>query len=687
MPTPLMMLMIPAMAAELPPQSVYWGALHEHTNLSRDSYSHDPASTYAYMILEADLDFGATTDYDWALANTLWGEATRATNAFHCPEGRTGCYGSVETLPGLEGLADIGDRPFVSILGYEWNNQSAPVGELVLQEYGHRNVYYSPREDPETNYIDGRVVSDCDGCATLVESGWGMPVGGGGWTTYIHPCDLWRELVAQPGVETLTIPHHVALSVSVWEGTDETGVQKPASTDWSVHPGDCDLDLEDPESIEPLVELYSVWGSGEREGMPMEEDPLDGLADDERVVREVALAGEVRHRIGLIGSGDTHNGTPGHDPHHSFVREPEGEFRGLTMHCAIDADCTKRFGHMGLVGVVLDEDEALTRGSVFDALQARHTIATTGEKFALRTALVVDGERVGIQGDDLSELDLSTVKSASLLVSVNGLDQSIADLSVLAAGTDRVWVEETLDAVGEQAFSAEVPLVEGGEPASWLPLGDVVLYLRMEMEARGGIVVPEGIAPFTVDEEGGGSESVQLAAGRYTGPEMVSELTRAFSAAGLEGYDFSHDAGGEDRFSIEGPAPLKLRFSESPESAYALGFRDDGDTPEGSDRCDPCVGEAPIEGESVVEIGWASPMWFVHGEGEYIPPDPEDSGDSAVVDTEADSGGDDGGSDGSDDGGDGGDGGKDCGCASGGGGGMVWILAVIGAWRRRERRG
>jgi len=682
--TALMALTAPALADELPPQAVYWGALHEHTNLSRSAYSQTPASTFAYMILEADLDFGAITDYDWALAKTLWGEATRATNAFHCPEGATGCYDAMETLPGLEPLAAIGDRPFVTILGYEWNNQSAPVGDLDLQEYGHRNVYFSPREDPETEYIDGAVMSDCDGCASLVVSGTGVPEGGGGWSSYYHPCELWSALVAQPGVETLTIPHHVALSVSVWEGVDETGVQKPASTDWSVHPADCDLGLADPESIEPLVELYSVWGNGERAGMPVEEDPLDGLADDERVVREVALAGERRHRLGLIGSGDTHNGTPGHDPHHSFVREPTGEFRGHKMVCALDADCEERFGHMGLVGVVLEEGEALTRESVFDALQQRHTVATTGEKFSLRAALTANGEIAGVQGDDLRALALDEVEDASLLVSVDTEEQPIVSLSVLAAGTDRVWVEQPLDAVGLTAFSGELALAEGGEPAAWLPLGDVVMYLRVETEARGAIAVPEGVAPFTVVESGGGSGSVQLQAGRYTGAEMVAELEQAFDAAGLSAtYTITYDADGEERFSIDSSEPIQLRFSESAAAAYALGFRDDGDTPEGGGRCAPCVGEVSIEGDAIAELGWASPIWFTHGEGTYVPPDTDDSATPSDTEDSGPATDSDGG--GVEESTDGGEGSKSCGCGGGAGGGL-WVLGVLGLLLRRRER-
>lgn len=596
-------------------RSVYWGALHEHSALSRAQYETTAGEVYQNMRDRAGLDFGAVTDYDWALARELWGEAIAATNQAHCPddgEVREGC-----------------ERPFVAILGYEWNNQSAPTDDDPhLREWGHRNVYFAPAGDPEADYVEvpRGEAGGCDGCAALVVSGEDADPEDG-WLSYYDPCDLWSALVAQPGVRAITVPHHVALSVTVWEGEDEGGPQKPAATDWSVHPSDCGLGLEDPESIEPLVEIFSIWGNNERAGMPLIEDPVDGLADDEKVVREVALAGTPRHRLGLIGSGDTHNGYPGEDPPHSFRLQPSGEFRGHTFLCAQAADCEIRFGRTGLVGVVVPDEAGLTRAGVFEALASRHTIATTGERLLLTMALEVDGAEAGVQGDDLSGVDLGQVTDAALSIEVDVSPLELAGLSVLAAGSDGAWVEHALAPdPGSSSWRGAVPLVEGGAAASWLPEGELVLYLRAETAPRPAIVIPDGAPAFNVLETDGTRGQVQVQPGRYTAEAMLAELERAFGESALDlDYRFGYGELEPRRFHIS-PAggAVQLIFSESPDVAMALGFRDDEDTPPGPGSwCAPCVGEVDIDGGEAIELGWTSPIWLTHAP-------PVDSGDAGT---------------------------------------------------------
>ncbi len=669
------------------PGSVYWGVLHEHSSLSRSHYEHSPDEVYENMRDRAGLDFGAVTDYDWALAaGSAWEDAIQATNRAHCPDGDGGCA-----------------RPFVSILGYEWNNQSAPGDdEPNLPEWGHRNAYFIPAGDPEADYtaVSPGALDPCDGCASLVVSGEERDPEDG-WQRYYDPCYLWSGLLLQDGVRAITIPHHPALSVTVWEGVQEGGPQKPASTDWSMHPADCALGLEDPEVIEPLVEIFSIWGNSERAGMALGEDPADGLADDERVVREVALSGTPRHRLGLIGSGDTHNGYPGEDPPHSFRLQPSGEFRGYTFLCAQAADCDIRFGHSGLVGIVVPEDQGLTRASVFEALSSRHTIATTGERMLLTTSLPVDGSERGIQGDDLTALNLARASEASLEIAVDLGELSLAGLSILAAGSDGLWVERALD-IGEggSSWSGELPLVEGGVVADWLPEGDLLLYLRAESAPRPAIEIPEDAPPFNVLETDGSRGLVQLRPGRYTSETMLAELERAFGESDLDlNYRFGYGELEPRRFHIEvSDGAIQLLFSESPDVAMALGFRDDGDTPPApGSLCTPCLADVDIDGSEVLEIGWTSPIWLTYSPptdsgdsgGADSDPPPADSGDSGGLHSDdriEDSGGDDGG--GGDSGESGGSDGCGCGVGEGLGGGLggVLVTALFTLRRRRDDR-
>jgi hypothetical protein len=293
-------------AVEADDYHVYWGAIHEHSGLSRSYYGFSPEDVYYRMITEADLDFGVVTDYDWSLFDDDgWNTLKIATNRFHCPSTRASCYDEMVDDESFEKLADLRTRRFVTLLGFEWNNGADGVDTDDKQPmYGHRNVYYFNAAHPEENYEVNNVVGSClesDQCISLYTSG--DPEDdveeGEGWSAYRTTCLLWAEMrrlreAAEFGgaLEVISIAHHPALSVTGPEGLDETGRAKPQSTDWSYHPALCEelKDLEDPDVLEPLVEIYSVWGSAEHDGMSLAEDPTDGLADADRVVRNVALS-------------------------------------------------------------------------------------------------------------------------------------------------------------------------------------------------------------------------------------------------------------------------------------------------------------------------------------------------------------------------------------------------------------
>ena len=113
-----------------------------------------------------------------------------------------------------------------------------------------------------------------------------------------------------------------------------------------------DWDYYDPD-LEPLVEVYSCWGSGVEHA-----DPLWNKSENEGAGVFNAL--RRGYRMGFIGSGDSHSGMPGRS-------YPQG--RQWFMH-----------QKSGFACVYASE---LTREAIFDALRKRHCYATTGVRAIL----------------------------------------------------------------------------------------------------------------------------------------------------------------------------------------------------------------------------------------------------------------------------------------------------------------
>lgn len=136
-----------------------------------------------------------------------------------------------------------------------------------------------------------------------------------------HPQKLWQRL---SGINCITIPHHCGGG--------------PIPTCWKYY----------DSRFVPVAEMVSVHGISERIGQP------GGIyAPVESGMVQSALARG--YRLGLIGSGDTHDGHPG-------IGSP----------------------HMpppGLAGIYA---ERLTRASILAAIRARRVYATNGNRTILR---------------------------------------------------------------------------------------------------------------------------------------------------------------------------------------------------------------------------------------------------------------------------------------------------------------
>ncbi len=142
----------------------------------------------------------------------------------------------------------------------------------------------------------------------------------------MQPESLWEAL---RGEKALTIPHH------------------PVSGSAGLRP----WEHYHPE-FQRLAEVYSIWGNSECEGAPRPNYWHNNYNNS-------IQAGLARgYRMGIIASGDSHDGLPGNS---SWMRLRQGH-RG------------------GLAAVYADE---LTRESIFDALWVRFCYGTTGARIIL----------------------------------------------------------------------------------------------------------------------------------------------------------------------------------------------------------------------------------------------------------------------------------------------------------------
>ncbi|HEX9638986.1 MAG TPA: CehA/McbA family metallohydrolase [Acidobacteriota bacterium] len=144
------------------------------------------------------------------------------------------------------------------------------------------------------------------------------------------PEKLWQRLA---GHRALTISHHPGGG--------------PVPTDWSFW---------NPK-FEPVVEIVSVHGNSERLGARSGiYSPAPG-----HFVQDALGRG---HRLGLVGSGDSHNGHPG-----------RRDLRALTA---------------GLAGIYARE---LTRAAIWEAIFARRVFATSGERMVVE--FTINGRMMG----------------------------------------------------------------------------------------------------------------------------------------------------------------------------------------------------------------------------------------------------------------------------------------------------
>jgi hypothetical protein len=237
------------------------------------------------------------------------------------------------------------------LTAHEWNQVRSSVerfyrpgefvtilGYEVTLPAGHRNVYF---------LFDRGVPWGRGPLGLRVEELWSRSVPGEVITHIAHPARQYHDHIRRvdgPRLEDVKYRR--------------TDLSRGAPVDWSQ---------PIRSEIERAVEIYSIYGSAERF------EPTDSLsyerlryqparsAKGQHFVRDAWSAG---HRLGVVAVSDDHFGQPG-----------------------------KSFS--GLTAIVATE---LTRESVFSALSARHTYASTGER------IYVDFQIGGVGAGDVTQV-------------------------------------------------------------------------------------------------------------------------------------------------------------------------------------------------------------------------------------------------------------------------------------------
>ncbi len=149
----------------------------------------------------------------------------------------------------------------------------------------------------------------------------------------------------------------------------------------------------DPE-VERLVEIYSIGGINE---MIFGLGPrFKSRSKDKEVVGSHAVDGLKRgFRLGMIGTGDDHDGRPG-DALHQLQTKPE------------DYKYTRGPGLMGVWA------EGLTRESVFKALWNRQVFGTTNNRTILK--FTINGHRMGSEIKSTGSLSIHVEVAGNLVI-------------------------------------------------------------------------------------------------------------------------------------------------------------------------------------------------------------------------------------------------------------------------------
>ncbi len=216
------------------------------------------------------------------------------------------------------------DGEFVTLPAYEWTKQP--------NRGGHLNVYFADADDATL----------IDSIATESE-------------TYEGLWERLREWDENHDSDVVTIPHH------------------PAE---AMYPFDfANVDYDD--TLAPLVEVYSQWGSSEHPSRDGNQFPLAmGQGEIDEAGHYVQDAHQLGYKVGMMGSADFHGPYPGHSIIHTRPHLPSlKEWRNSGLGWGNIWRVWDEQSYPGGLTAFLAPE--LTRPAIFSALQARSVYATT----------------------------------------------------------------------------------------------------------------------------------------------------------------------------------------------------------------------------------------------------------------------------------------------------------------------
>lgn len=393
----------------------FFGDVHVHSARSFDSYVFEtrngPRDAYRFAMgapiglppldafgdptrsyrLRMPLDFAAVTDHAEMLGETslctVEGLAAAACNVFEA-----GSFGGLAALFGSQFRdADPQRRPICGAEGQLCLASAVGVWDdtrLAANEFDDPNgncdftafIGYEWTGSPGGNNLHRNVLFRNGSVPTLPLS----------YVEVQDPKNLWLSLRAQceavgNGCEALTIPHN----------SNQSGGQAFLTTESDGSP----LTFETAQlrnEMEPLVELIQHKGDSEcrlgvgttDEQCEFEKIPGSTVADDTPLsyVRNVLKAGLALDAqlgvnpfaLGLIGSSDTHNATPGATQENDFP----GHVGNLDSDSAARLDSGSILQNPGGLMVLWSEENS--RDALFDAMKRRESYATSGTRPRLR---------------------------------------------------------------------------------------------------------------------------------------------------------------------------------------------------------------------------------------------------------------------------------------------------------------
>ncbi len=413
-----------------------FGDLHAHCNLSMDGCEDRDAdcadreeSAGVAFFAEAmanGLDFAALTDHAEYVTYHPDGSPLSAGTDIWDEQDRL-----VQEAEGVDG--------FVPILGYEWTFDNK-TGNGTF-DGGHKTVIFDGTD----------ICSDYRVAAPTISDAFNKNRNG---ELYVGPNPVlaedvpsfWERLdeaADSCGEERLiSFFHHTALST-------------PQPVDWAAEHNAPD------ERYETLVEIYSEHGASECADTEAEHCGW-GLPEDSTYLGEegslqAALA--LGHRLGVIAGTDSHDSRPGSlgdgPSCTSYWRDEDGDGQD-------ELNCLHYGG--GLAGALYEAE--LTRESLFDALFARNTLATSGPMVSVRAAVLDSAGNVSLPGGTVDaeagphQVIVSVEESldAATLLSIHLLDQ---DGATLAESLDEL-LEENLSLSSGDAVYARIRLQPEG---------------------------------------------------------------------------------------------------------------------------------------------------------------------------------------------------------------------------------